>query len=308
MPTFRQERGQKLVNNYLKKMEDFKINYDGGAGFQGIWIPIQRLDEGIEYVRKNKITDVFIWADGSNEKHTVDFDFVEEMKFLKSFHFAASLSKSSKITGIYSLENVKDFGWNATEKFPIDFSNFSQLESLRIYHFPQMTNFNSLQNLKNLSIQSLKANDLTFIEELKRLENLSILRGDLVSTEGLKNSENLKEIELRYLSKLSDIEDLALNPNVRKLSIEACKKLTDYSILSKNKGIEFLSIFSSKLDSLNFVKDMKSIEYISFSDLVDGDLTPLLESKTLSEVRFYPQKKHYSHSEQEINELLKKKS
>ncbi|CAN5845677.1 hypothetical protein BH20ACI4_BH20ACI4_07250 [soil metagenome] len=289
-------------------MEDFKINYDGGEGVQGIWIPIRRLDEGIEYVKKNKIADVYIWADGSTEKHTIDFDFLEEMKFLKSFHFAASLSKNSDITGIYSLENVKDFGWNATEKFPIDFANLSQLESLRIYHFPQMTNFESLQKLKKFSIQSIKAKDLTFIEKLNRLEKLSLLRGDLISTEGLKKLENLKEVELRYLSKLVNIEDLALNPNVRKLSIEACKKLTDYSVLSKNEGIEFLSVFYSKIDSLKFVKEMKSIDYVSFSDLTDGDLMPLLQSKTLSEVRFYPQKKHYSHSEEEINELLKKKS
>lgn len=286
-------------------MKDFKVNYDGGSGFQGIWIPIQDLAEGIEYVRKNKIPDVFIWANGSNEKHTLNFDFLNEINFLKSFHFAASLSTKSDITDIYSLKNVKDFAWNTTEKFSIDFSKFPQLESLGIYQSPQMINFQVLQSLKNLRIQSVKTNDLTFIQDLSHLETLSILRGNLTSTKGLKTLKNLREVELRYLSKLSNIEDLALNSSVQKLSIEACKNLGDYSTLSKNQGIEFLSIFFSKIDSLNFVKDMKSLKYLSFSDLTDGDLTPLLQSSRLSEVKFYPAKKHYSHSEQKINELLR---
>ena len=288
-------------------MEGFKINYNGGSDFQGIWIPIQRLEEGIEYVHKNKIVDVFIWSNGSYEKQNVNFEFLEKLHFLKSFHFAVDISQQSNISGIYKLEKVTDLAWNVSNEFSIDFSKFPNLEKLNINHTKLMTGFTGLTSLKHLYIQSIKTTDLSLIQGLNQLRTLNILRGNLVTLKGIEDLPKLEEVELRYLSKLTDLEDITSNSSVNKLTFEACKRLTDYSKLVKSKTLKFLSVFSSKIDSIEFVKDMKSIEYLAFSDLIDGNLTPLIQSRTLSKVAFYPKKKHYSHDEEDINIRLKGK-
>jgi len=103
-------------------------------------------------------------------------------------------------------------------------------------------------------------------------------------------------------SNLYNANGLAQLNNLEWLDIEGSKKMTDYSFLNNNKSIKKLLI--SDLDSLDFVRNIEKLESINFWNCKSGDLSPLLECPTLKEVSFNPQKKHYSHKKDEINNVL----
>ena len=56
---------------------------------------------------------------------------------------------------------------------------------------------------------------------------------------------------------------------------------------------------------LAFVPQLPALDYVGFENVLDGDLSPLLKSASLTKVGFHPAKrKHYSHSQAEIQKLI----
>lgn len=72
--------------------------------------------------------------------------------------------------------------------------------------------------------------------------------------------------------------------------------------LSLLETIPFLEDFGM-IASLAFVPAMRRIAYVGFETVVDGDLTPLLSTKTLRDAGF-ADKRHHSHTLEEIKALL----
>jgi internalin A len=59
------------------------------------------------------------------------------------------------------------------------------------------------------------------------------------------------------------------------------------------------------MKTVDFVPGLRRLTYIGFENVLDGDLQPLVKSKSLRDVAFYPPKrKHYTHSETELKEIL----
>lgn len=87
--------------------------------------------------------------------------------------------------------------------------------------------------------------------------------------------------------------------------IEKCKQLTYLSFLADNSTIKDLQV--SDVNSLEFVKSMKNLHKINFWNCKNGDLSPLLECPSLREVSFHPERRHYSHKKDEINNLLQER-
>jgi len=115
----------------------------------------------------------------------------------------------------------------------------------------------------------------------------------------------LKWCWLQYLNNLEDAHALSKLKGLERLQIEKCKKLTDLTFLAGNSTIKELQL--SDVDSLEFVKSMKNLYKINFWNCKSGDLSPLLECPSLREVAFHPEKRHYSHKKDEINNLLQEK-
>jgi len=82
------------------------------------------------------------------------------------------------------------------------------------------------------------------------------------------------------------------------------KKIVDLNPLSKLKHIiDFRLYDSGKIPNLSFIAGMESLRTFIFqgSEVVDGDMTPLLD-RTWDYI-FYDNKKRYSHTHQEIPAL-----
>lgn len=270
-----------------------------------VMIFIEKLEEGLKYHKKNKFKNISLRTHAAgNKKQNIDLSFLNEMTDCTSLDIGIPLSKKVDISPIYSLINLEYL--TTIEGFEIDVSYFPHLKQLSVEDLSKDTlNYENLTKLTTLSCAP-KTKNLKQLEKLKSLEYIGIYGNNIETLEGLENLPNLREVVIRNASKLQNIEHIALNTNVEDVLFENIKNLTDFSVLSKNKSITFLGLYT-KVDSLDFVPKMRNLKDISFNYVKNGNLEPLLELKSLESVYFYPEKKHYTHKLDEINEILEKR-
>lgn len=205
--------------------------------------------------------------------------------------------QASSIESIYTLDNLKLLSLKGN-KMKIDLSKLSQIEVFYCKYSKAIQNIDSLLNLKDLFIISFNNWDLKLLQRLSELKILRLTGGDFQSLEGIGTMNKLERLDICYNPKLMFPNEINKLSSIKKLHIEKCKKMTDFSFLENNMVIE--ELFVDKIESLNFIPSMKKLKSINFQDCTDGNLTPLLESSSLEQINFFPNKKHYTHALDEI--------
>ena len=271
-----------------------------------IEIDPRHLEEGIRVAEEEQFESIHIrgFVDDVDFKCDLDFAPLKDKKFIKSLVIGNNfkLKNVINIEALYSLVNMIDF--SVSLKIPIDFSRLKQLEKLYLFN-SSYEHLEALTNLKRLYIFGYSRQNC---HELRTLKELVYLRlSGSKKLESLEGVEELKNLETCWLVKnnyLSNAHSVSQLSSLEWLHVEGCKKLTDYSFLNDNDSVKKLLI--SDLISLDFVRTMGALETINFWNCKSGDLTPLLDCPTLKEVSFHPEKKHYSHKRDAINNILEK--
>jgi hypothetical protein len=161
-------------------------------------------------------------------------------------------------------------------------------------------------SLKILSITNYKSRTLETIPQYRNLLGLCVYNGSVVSLSGLERFKNIRLYEHHYARNLQDISALSKLRSLTELELDHCKKIQDTNILEQCNELKILRYFDCpNLPSLSFLKKMKNLEFFSFSgiNIEDGDVTPLLKLKYFG---FYPNKKHYSHTCEELEKIHKR--
>jgi len=197
------------------------------------------------------------------------------------------------------LVNVEEL--SIKEFTPLDYGRFSRLKRLILNagtDFPGLEKASSLEllYLTRWAVETLPANIGTIAAPRVRISGsrkiASIERlGALAHLESLM-MQDLPALEVgSELNKLKSLNDL----HVEKTAWTDFKNLRSDSLRK---------LFASKVESLQFIKQLRNLEHLSFWDCVDGDLTPVLEHPTLARIDFTPERKHYSHKKAELRRLL----
>lgn len=162
-----------------------------------------------------------------------------------------------------------------------------------------MHNIDKAFSLKSIVLLKIPDSNLQRFSELINLRILHIYSSKIQSIEGIEKLpiEELSLVRNNYLKDIQTLKELIF---LKELNIEKCKLLTDFSFLGNTSIRE---LFIDDLDSIKFISSMFSLEKINFWNCKDGDMTPLLELKSLKQINFYPNKKHYSQTIEEIIEL-----
>lgn len=184
----------------------------------------------------------------------------------------------------------------------IDFSRLPTLEALYITGADQPLERLQLPLLQHLLLVSVKNKDCEFLSGLSALQELRISGGSIEQLCGIEALDKLTSLHIQHSPKMLDISAINALKNLQNLHVEKCSQLRDYGFLSNNKTLA--EVFISELDSVSFAPGMSALNSLQFWDLKDGDMSPLLASKTLKEVYFHPKKKHYSHNLKELNSGL----
>ncbi|WP_310605016.1 hypothetical protein [Anaerosporobacter sp.] len=206
-------------------MEKITIDYEFTTDIRGVRILFPYLEEGIEYVKKQKVKNVCVWQGFENARYTVNFDFLKGLEFIETFHWLVPLTKKSDIQGLYVLSNLKEFDWAVDNYFNIDFSKLTTIECMNTRYHDGLMNLEKLTNLKELYIQSVKTENLKFLPELESLELLRIINGRFTSLEGLENCKNLKKLDLRSCHKLVYADAVLRKLNqLESVALDSCKR------------------------------------------------------------------------------------
>ncbi len=143
-----------------------------------------------------------------------------------------------------------------------------------------------------------------------KLKYLELNWANIKNFNGVKKYKNLKRLELHYCVKLENAQGLnAISNTLEFLSINQSKKLELTGDLIELKKLRVLCLNAcGSLDNLAFLSSFPNLISFRFvnTNVVDGNLTPLLEHPTLRTISFL-NKRHYNLKEEKINAELAKK-
>ncbi|CND50589.1 hypothetical protein [Yersinia pseudotuberculosis] len=264
------------------------------------------LEEGLSYAYNNGYKNIRIFSlNINNSAITLDLSAFYNKSFISSLIISDDF-KVNKITNteaLYSLDNLESL--SCSQKIKLDFSFLDKLKKLYILYNKNLINLNKLVFVEDLFLRSFNEENCSIINKMKSVKKIRLL-GSYTSLDGIEGMRRLESLSLIFSPKVVDALKINGLSNLVYLYIEKCKNLSDFSFFNGNDSIE--EIFISELDSVSFVPEMNKIKSIKFWNLKDGDLNPILKSKTLKSVYFYPDKRNYNYKLDEITEFLSNKS
>jgi len=288
-----------------------KFEIDGCKGYQDIdgqdylVVESDKLEQYITCSAQQNIKRVVLAEEFGYKLNTLDF--TEQLPFLEGIKIAEScnikdFSPLYKLTDIVYLSLPKN-------KYPLDFSYFPKLSELIITWNTKYKNLEKCTKIKWLWIVSFntRSQDFRDIPSFRNLQHLTIVWSNVSSFQGLALQPVLKQIDLEYCAKLVSLEGLEITKNsLLHLQINNSKKLKNHSFVCNFDKLEVLRLNScGDIGNINFLNQMPNLKSFSFVDtnVIDGDLTPLFNLESVG----FLNKRHYSHTDLEVDEIISKK-
>jgi hypothetical protein len=144
-----------------------------------------------------------------------------------------------------------------------------------------------------------------------KLSYMNLTWANIKDLQGIDKYSNLKRLELHYCTKLETGSGIShLRKTLQHLHINRSKKfaITD-ELLSLNELRVLCLNACGPIDNLSFLKNFPNLIDFRFVDtnVIDGDLTPIIEHPTIRSVGFL-NKRHYNLTEDQVDNELRLKS
>jgi len=211
------------------------------------------------------------------------------------------------ISPVVSLPQLKHISLECNYRKPVDFSTFTELQSLFIRWRPKSDSIFSAPSLESLNIVNYPYEDLTHLQQLHQLTELKLTSNKLKQLMGIEQLTALSSLDLYRCTKLESLNGIQKTHTLTKLDIESCKKigsleplntLTELTrVLINNCGkVRSLTplISSNKLSEIFFIEDT------NIEDGNTGIFTQLPSLKTM----WFADRKHYSHKREDVQKKL----
>lgn len=267
-------------------------------------IHVENFQEGVEYAAKIEIQQILLIGTLANET-LVDFNAFNKLsKSLRIISFIQDIGNAINLESIYNLKELREITFQKKQKFELDISKFPKLEHFGGEYWKGLINLEKAYTLTSMVIRKYPYPDLENVSNLQKMERLHIYSSQIQSLDGVERLP-IRELCLAKNNKLEDIHKINEVSSLESLQIEGCKRLENFTFLKGNPNIE--DLFIDKLDSIDFVEFMPNLKKINFWNCKDGNMNPLLWSQSLEVVNFYPNKKHYTHTLKEVEEIRQEK-
>src|SRR5262249_11900376 len=121
--------------------------------------------------------------------------------------------------------------------------------------------------------------------------------------EGLRPLARLRSLRLANLKRLQSLAGLEALTNLEELEIHTCRAFTSIEEVGALSRLRKLLLNNDgKIASLKPIDKLSDLQWVLFyesTNIVDGDLSPLLRLKKLSRLSFQ-NRRHYSHRREEF--------
>ena len=289
------------------RIQDFR----NAHGKEEKWLAIDCafIESGIQYAKKNGCKRVLFGSlDDEKAANKVNIDVLQRLEGLEGLIWHIPIPKKADLSALKAHAGMKYLSI-IQPNLIIDLKSFPDLEYLGFFFSETITGYDKASKLSYIRVTGLSA-DLGFLGAVKNLIKLDIVRSNIESLAGIEKSAKLEELSLIRCGKLADVSHAASLKKLHTFSAEGSNELTDLSVMQKFNSLKTLWLKAKKIESCTFIPSVKSIEFASINaEIMDNDLSPFLQSKTLKEVWFSPMKRTYSPklSPDEINEMLSMK-
>lgn len=234
-----------------------------------------------------------------------DISFVSNLTNLRGIEvYAWDIKDISPIQDLVDLEFI---GLECGFTKGIDFSIFPNLNICKLRWRAKAKSLFSCSSLRELNVINYPNSDLTALVEMKYLERLQLTSRSLLSLQGIDALKGLQILDLADCLKLESLEEIEDNFNLSSLELFNCKKVANISPLEKLLKLEKVSMENcgniASLKPLRKNNNLSTLFFIGNTTIDDGDFSELLALPLLKEM-WFANKRHYSHTREEIRAIL----
>jgi len=237
-----------------------------------------------------------------------DLSFLSALSFLKAFTITDLLIED--ISPVHSLRDLKMLGVTTYCHTAIDFGVFRHLEDCGLEWRKGCESLFTRSTLRELFVNRYNGKDATPFGKLTGLESLAILSAPFASLEGLAPLKGLRRLRLGLLQRLKSLSGIEELHELTDLEIDTCRKIESVAALRDLRNLRTLFLTNDgTIESLSPLAGLTKLEKLIFpesTNVLDGDLVPLLRLESLKEVAFQ-NRRHYSHRREDLAMLLQRR-
>lgn len=235
---------------------------------------------------------------------------VEDLSFLKDFPSLRYLEitgrKPVSLSPLIELSNLRGL-MVENPGSGLDFKCFPELEVFQGTWHAHNCNLAAARELRRAHLWKHAAKDLAALAHITRLEELHLTQTSIHSLDGLQTLADLRYFDLAYAPKLKSLAAFAAcNDGLREVSFQKVPGISSYQPISALRRLRRLKLGScAPMPDLKWIEPLGWLDFFSFVDtnVVDGDLSPLLRLPCLAYVGTFD-KKHYNLKSAALMETL----
>lgn len=188
-------------------------------------------------------------------------------------------------------------------KTEMRFSAFPRLEDCGLEWRPGGRSLFECTTLKSLFVNNYDGDNTEPFKNLRNLESLSILNAPIKDLRGLSGLKRLRSLRLANMNRLASLAGIEHLSNLEELEIHTCRSVRSIDEIGYLRHLRSLNLNNDgDIESLKPLARLTGLESILFyesTNILDGNLAPLLAQKNLSRVSFQ-NRRHYSHRREEF--------
>jgi hypothetical protein len=277
--------------------DDVKLE-DGEYGLRAVIAAVWS-NEMISFLVEKHIAELEL-NDGKGWQGN-DLNFLVELPQLRALKIIDF--KIPSVEPIHFLHELRALDVMTYCKTEIRFSAFPQIENCGLEWRPEATSLFNCVKLKELFVNGYDGKNTDSFAKLVNLKSLAILNAPIEDLRGLSTLARLRSLRLANLKLLVSLAGIEQLTNLEELEIHTCRRICSIDEIGCLHRLRRLHLNNDgNIESLKPLTKLRGLESILFyesTNIVDGDLSPLLIQKNLSRVSFQ-NRGHYSHSREEF--------
>ena len=257
------------------------------------------LEEHIEYIRQNNVKSAIVIAE--------DISFLTQCPSLEALWIMPAVNAEEfDYSPLYKMKNIRwlqcetIYGEYDSKSTCIDYSYFSNLETLRVCNKKGHLNIDKAKNVSTLFLWEVpKDKNLKGLLPGNSVVNLSITHSSIHTLEGIEITDKLSKLKLCYCRKLNDISILSCcAETLTELEIDHCGNLEDLSVLNELHNLESLTLRgNNKIENISFLRQMPNLKKFECKvNILNGDLSLCENIPSV----WILDRRHYSHRNKDL--------
>lgn len=233
-------------------------------------------------------------------------DFLQHLPYLKSFIIVDFNIALESIKGVHFLHKLQSLNITTYCKTPINFNFFPKLENCSFQWRGGSESLFECKSLNRLFLNNYNKSNSNVFSNLINLEQLTILNSPIEDLFGVASLQRLKYLSIGNLKKLKSLHGIGELQQLEELVIDTCKEINNIAEIFKIKLLKKIMLLNlGNIESIKGIENLTQLETFLFyesTNIVDGDLSPLLKLNRLSKISFQ-NRKHYSQRREDFGNL-----